>query len=88
VNKQGSEKDKVKFMVLERGPIAFLYGLKKIARSFLLESSLTSGLVSAAYTRINERVTMLNTLRKRLAVIIGQVSSMIFIVCIAEMGLW
>lgn len=70
---QGSEKDKVKFMVLERGPIAFLYGLKKIARSFLLESSLTSGLVSAAYTRINERVTMLNTLRKRLAVIIGQV---------------
>ncbi|KAG0590203.1 hypothetical protein KC19_1G080900 [Ceratodon purpureus] len=70
---QGSEKDKVKFMMFERGPIAFLRGLRKIARSFLLESTLTSGLVSAAYTRINERVTMLNTLRKRLAIIIGQV---------------
>lgn len=85
MNKQGIERDKVRFMMLERGPIAFLHGLKKIARSFFLETSLTSGLVSAAYTRINERATMLNTLRKRLAVIIGQVSSMAFIFYVAEM---
>ncbi len=81
---QGSDKEKVRFMMLERGPIAFLHGLKKIARSFFLEASLTSGIVSAAYTQINERVTMLNTLRKRLAVIIGQVSS-VTIFCAAEM---
>ena len=79
MNEQGSEKAKVRFMMLERGPIAFLHGLRNIARSFFLEASLTSGLVSAAYTRINERVTMLNTLRKRLAVIVGQVSSMTFV---------
>lgn len=85
MNLQGAEQDKVRFMMLERGPVAFLRGLKKIVRSFFLESSLTSGLVSAAYTRINERVTMLNTLRKRLAVIIGQVSSMTFIFCVAAM---
>lgn len=73
IRAQGPEQDKVRFMMLERGPVAFLRGLRKIVRSFFLESSLTSGLVSAAYTRINGRVTMLNTLRKRLAVIIGQV---------------
>lgn len=60
-------------MMLERGPVAFVRGLKKVVQSFFLESSLTSGLLSAAYSRINERVTMLNTLRKRLAIIIGQV---------------
>lgn len=85
VSMQGAEQDKVRFMMLERGPIAFFQGLKKIVHSFFLESSLTSGLVTAAYTRINERVTMLNTLRKRLAIIIGQVSSMIFIFCVAAM---
>lgn len=73
IKAQSAEQDKVRFMMLERGPVAFVRGLKKVVQSFFLESSLTSGLLSAAYSRINERVTMLNTLRKRLAIIIGQV---------------
>ncbi|CAK9859264.1 unnamed protein product [Sphagnum jensenii] len=71
IRAQGTERDKVRFMVLERGPWAFLQGVRQLLRSLVWDSS-TQGLVVAAAIRITERVSMLTDLRNRLAVLNGQ----------------
>jgi hypothetical protein len=77
---QGTERDKVRFMVLERGPWAFLQGVRQLLRSLVWDSS-TQGLVVAAAIRITERVSMLTDLRNRLAVLNGQVCAAVIMPC-------
>lgn len=72
---QGGERDKVRFMVLERGPSAFLQGLKHLVRSLFWEESSTQGLAKLAAIRISERVAMLENLKRLLATVVGEVSS-------------
>lgn len=72
---QGGERDKVRFMVLERGPFAFLQGLKHLVRSLFGEESSTQGLAKLAAIRISERVAMLENLKRLLATVVGEVSS-------------
>jgi nuclear-control-of-ATPase protein 2 len=80
IRAQGTERDKVRFMVLERGPWAFLQGVRQLLRSLVWDSS-TQGLVVAAAIRITERVSMLTDLRNRLAVLNGQVCAAIIMPC-------
>jgi nuclear-control-of-ATPase protein 2 len=72
---QGTDSDKVRFMILERGPWAFFQGVSRLVRSCFWEVSPAQGLFSAAASRISERVRVLTDLRTRLATLIGQVIS-------------
>jgi hypothetical protein len=60
-------------MVLERGPWAFYQGVKRFIRSSFVEASPGQELVTAASSRISERVAVLADLRERLASVTGQV---------------
>lgn len=71
--KQGGENDKLSFMILERGPWAFYQGVKRFIRASFVEASPGQELVTAASSRISERVAVLADLRERLATVIGQV---------------
>jgi nuclear-control-of-ATPase protein 2 len=68
----GGENDKLSFMILERGPIAFYQGAKRFVRSYFVEATPGQELFSAASARVSERVAVLDDLRERFASIIGQ----------------
>ncbi|KAH8950100.1 hypothetical protein BDL97_10G066500 [Sphagnum fallax] len=70
---QGTDSDKVRFMILERGPWAFFQGVSRLVRACFWEVSPAQGLFSAAASRISERVRVLTDFRTQLATLIGQV---------------
>ena len=65
---------KVRFMILERGPLAFIQGVSKLVRDSIWESSTTHGLVFTAVSEISKRMMLLSDLQHRLAVALGEVS--------------
>jgi nuclear-control-of-ATPase protein 2 len=65
---------KVRFMILERGPWAFIQGVSKLVRDSICESSTTQGLVITAVSEISKRMFLLSELQHRLAVALGEVS--------------
>lgn len=73
MEEQGGGNDKLWFMMLERGPWAFIQGVTKLVRASFVEASPTQELMLAAGSRISERIAVLTDLRERLATIIGQV---------------
>ena len=73
LGKQGGESDKLSFMMLERGPWPFFQGISKFIRASVVGASPGQKLLTAASSRISERVAVLVDLRERLAKITGQV---------------
>ncbi|EFJ26292.1 hypothetical protein SELMODRAFT_98278 [Selaginella moellendorffii] len=70
---QGSDMMRIRFMVLERGPHAFVEGLACMVRALISEGSATQKLVYDASCRITERMTMLRIIQEQLAVLLAQV---------------
>ena len=64
-------------MMLERGPWAFILGIRRFLQASFIEAAPTQGLLAAAGSRISERVSILVDLRERLATITGQVGDLL-----------
>ncbi|KAK3019113.1 hypothetical protein RJ639_003795, partial [Escallonia herrerae] len=69
----GSNADKVYFMVLERGPRAFIDCTVQVLRDCLAEGSGIQRLCFSASSHISERITILTSLRFSLATFLAQV---------------
>lgn len=70
---EGADLHKVNFMVLERGPLAFIQGVAKLVRDCIWECSPTHGLVVTAASQISTRTILLTSLQCRLALVLGEV---------------
>ncbi|KAK2967220.1 hypothetical protein RJ640_000694 [Escallonia rubra] len=70
---EGSNTDKVYFMVFERGPRAFIDCTVQVLRDCLAEGSGIQHLCFSASTHISERITILTSLRSSLATFLAQV---------------
>ncbi|MCO5557025.1 hypothetical protein L7F22_010580 [Adiantum nelumboides] len=69
---EGAHMQKVRFMVLERGPLAFVQGIAKLVRDCIKEHSPTQGLAAIAASQISERTVLLHALESRLAIVLGE----------------
>ncbi|CAN6560312.1 unnamed protein product [Malus baccata var. baccata] len=70
---EGSNAQKVKFMVLERGPHAFIEGAIQLIRGCIAEGSSIQSISLSASAHISERITILTSLRCSLATFLAQV---------------
>eukprot|EP00250_Pteridium_aquilinum_P008315 c17845_g1_i1 orf=118-1896(+) len=70
---EGAHMQKVRFMVLERGPLAFVQGVAKLLRDSIWECSPTQGLAVSAVSQISKRTILLYALECRLALVLGEV---------------
>ncbi|KAH7439498.1 hypothetical protein KP509_04G064900 [Ceratopteris richardii] len=70
---EGTHSQKVKFIVLERGPVAFVHGISKLVKDCIYEYSPTQGLAALAASEISERTILLHALECRLALLLGEV---------------
>ncbi|MCO5547181.1 hypothetical protein L7F22_000624 [Adiantum nelumboides] len=75
---EGAHMQKVRFMVLERGPLAFVQGIAKLVRDCIKEHSPTQGLAVIAASQISKRTVLLHALESRLALVLGEVHFFIF----------
>lgn len=69
---QGSKAQKIKFMVLERGPHAFVDGTIQLIRGYDGEGSSIQNMYLSASAHISERVAILTSLRSSLATFLAQ----------------
>lgn len=67
---------KVRFMVLERGPLAFVQGIAKLVHDWVWECSSTQGLAVSAVSQISKRTVLLYALECCLALVVGEVRSL------------
>ncbi|GAB4855941.1 hypothetical protein Ancab_024581 [Ancistrocladus abbreviatus] len=70
---EGSHAQKVYFLILERGPLAFIEGTVQLMRNFIAEGSSLQQLCHSASAYISERVTVLESLRCVLARFLAKV---------------
>lgn len=70
---QGSNAQKIYFMLFERGPWAFVDGTIKLVKDSVVEGSSIKQLCYSASSHISQRITMLNGLRSSLATFLAQV---------------
>lgn len=70
---EGSHMQKVRFMVLERGPLAFVQGIAKLVHDWVWECSSTQGLAVSAVSQISKRTVLLYALECCLALVVGEV---------------
>ncbi|KAI7731821.1 hypothetical protein M8C21_026145 [Ambrosia artemisiifolia] len=70
---EGSNSQKVYFMVFERGPRAFLDGSGQLLHDYLFYGTGMQSLSSAASAHISERISVLTSLRYALATFLAQV---------------
>ncbi|KAF3454035.1 hypothetical protein FNV43_RR04481 [Rhamnella rubrinervis] len=70
---EGSNAQKVYFMVFERGPWAFIDGTIQLIREYVAEGSFMQQLSDSASTHIHERIAILTSLRCSLATFLAQV---------------
>lgn len=70
---EGSNAQKVYFMVFERGPWAFIDGTAQLIRDFVAEGSGMQQLCCSASIHISERINILTSLRFSLATFLAQV---------------
>eukprot|EP01018_Ginkgo_biloba_P006080 Gb_02814 [translate_table: standard] len=70
---EGTDARKVRFMVFERGPWAFIEGTIHLVHGFIIEGSPVQHLVLAAASRISERVSVLTSLQRHLATLLAQI---------------
>nr|GEU85956.1 protein DGS1, mitochondrial [Tanacetum cinerariifolium] len=70
---EGSNSQKVYFMVFERGPLAFFDGSGKLIHDYVFEGTGMQNLSSAAAAHISERISVLTSLRYSLATFLAQV---------------
>ncbi|XP_068637325.1 protein DGS1, mitochondrial-like isoform X2 [Aristolochia californica] len=69
---EGTDKQKVYFMVFERGPWAFIEGSTQLLRGFATEGYSMQHLCHSANFSINERIAVLTGLQKSLAMFLAQ----------------
>ncbi|XP_050377157.1 protein DGS1, mitochondrial [Argentina anserina] len=69
---EGSKAQKVKFMVLERGPQAFVDGTIQLLSGYDGESSSVQNMYLSASAHISERIAVLTSLRSSLATFLAQ----------------
>ncbi|KAI3795885.1 hypothetical protein L1987_38545 [Smallanthus sonchifolius] len=70
---EGSNSQKVYFMVLERGPRAFFDGSGQLLHDYIFHGTGMQNLSSAASAHISERISILTSLRYSLATFLAQV---------------
>ncbi|KAK4753722.1 hypothetical protein SAY87_001826 [Trapa incisa] len=70
---EGSNSQKIYFMLFERGPWAFVYSTVKLVKDSVVEGSPIRQLCSSASSHISRRIAMLNGLRFSLATFLAQV---------------
>ncbi|XP_031272508.1 protein DGS1, mitochondrial [Pistacia vera] len=70
---EGSNSQKVYFMIFERGPQAFLNGMAQLLKDCVSEGSAIEQLCQYASAHISERIVVLTTLRCSLATFLAQV---------------
>lgn len=64
---------KVHFMVFERGPLAFIEGTIQLVRGLITQGSPMQHLAIAAASQISERVAVLTTLQRHLAILLAEI---------------
>ncbi|KAI5071139.1 hypothetical protein GOP47_0013390 [Adiantum capillus-veneris] len=70
---EGAHMQKIRFMVLERGPLAFVQGIAKLVRDCIKEGSPTQNLAVIAASQISKRTVLLQALECCLALVLGEV---------------
>lgn len=75
---QGSNAQKVKFMVLERGPQAFIEGTIQLIHDCIAEGSSIKNICLSASAHISERIAILTNLRCSLATFLAEVCFTLF----------
>ncbi|KAK4772569.1 hypothetical protein SAY86_014344 [Trapa natans] len=70
---EGSNSQKIYFMLFERGPWAFVDGTVKLVKDSVVQGSSIQQLCSSASSHISQRIAMLNGLRFSLATFLAQV---------------
>ncbi|CAM6083411.1 unnamed protein product [Calypogeia fissa] len=70
---EATDTAKVKFMLLERGPWAFIVGVARLLEASIRAESVTKGINLLVSTRISSRVAVLTAVQCRLATLLGVV---------------